>query len=93
MPSLQVAHVWEQGKSMILIPVDGSFAKKSVDEQRAVLKELEARVHAAGLAGDAAVFWEISGRTHFLGQTRWHSFLSSFSIRAVNASVNRTISW
>ena len=64
MPSLQVAHVWEQGKSMILIPVDGSFAKKSVDEQRAVLKELEARVQAAGQADDESDFCEVSPRTH-----------------------------
>jgi hypothetical protein len=56
MPSIKVAHLREQGQNMLLFPLDSSFHHKPDHEQSALVCELEARAHAAGLAGSAAVF-------------------------------------
>lgn len=93
MPNFKLAHVHEQGQNMLLFPLDGGFAHKTSAQQNAILRELEDRAHAAGLAGRAAVFWTIGNRTYSLGPPTWRNFLSSFSIQRVLASVNKSISW
>lgn len=93
MPSFDVAHVYEQGQNMLLFPLDRKVGFKTLDQQRAILHELEDRAHGAGLAGQAAIFWEGNGRTHFLGPKAWRNFLGSIGMSDVLASVNRSISW
>ena len=93
MPSIDVAHINEQGQNMILIPLDSSFGSKSSSDQNLALNELERRAHAAGLAGRAAVFWQHGSHGHFMGPQRWHPYLRSISMSDVLRSVNKTISW
>jgi len=93
MPSFDVAHIREQGQNMLLFPLDGSFDHRSSSEQQATLAELEARAHAAGLAGKAVALWDRAGRTYFLGPRPWHNFLRSISMGFVLANVNKKISW
>lgn len=93
MPSVKVAHLREQGQNMLLFPLDSSFHHKPDHEQSALVRELEARAHAAGLAGSAAVFWEYGGRGYFRGPRQWQAFLRSVSLRRVMMQVNREISW
>ncbi|MEP3050775.1 MAG: hypothetical protein ABJP48_13515 [Erythrobacter sp.] len=93
MPKIKVAHIIEQGQNMILFPLDRTFHQKTSTEQHTALAELEDRAHEAGLAGRAAVFWEVQGRTHYLGPRQWTNFLRSISIRQVLASVNKSITW
>ena len=93
MPTFKVAHIQRQGQNMLLFPLNWNFAHKSLVEQNSVLRELEHRAHSAGLAGSAAVFWEIGGRTHFLGPKPWRDFLQSMSVRTVLTNVNKSVSW
>ena len=79
---------------MLLVALDGnSFHHKSDAEQSAAVAELEARAHAAGLAGRAAVFWDYGGSGYFRGPRQWHAFLRSVSTRWVAMQANRTLSW
>ena len=93
MPSFKVAHLQEQGQNMLLFPLDNSFHHKPEHEQSSIVDELEARAHAAGLAGKAAVFWEHGGRGYFRGPRQWQPFLRSIGVRWVMMQVNREVSW
>ena len=93
MPSFDVAHIREQGQNMLLFPLDESFAYKTQSDQSDIVAELEARAHAAGLAGRAVAVWENAGRTSFLGPRPWRQFLQSISVHFVLRNVNKTISW
>lgn len=93
MPKFKVAHLREQGQNMLLFPLDSSFHGKTDEQQSAVVSELEARAHAAGLAGRAAVFWEYGGRGYFRGPPQWQPFLRSISLGWVMRQVNRELSW
>lgn len=93
MPSIKLAHIREQGQNMLLFPLSSDFHHKTDGEQRQALLELERRAHGAGLAGRAVVFWEYGRRTRFLGPAPWRAFLQGLSIRQVQASLNREISW
>jgi hypothetical protein len=93
MPSLDVAHIREQGQNMLLFPLDSSFGHKSTTDQQQTLSMLTRRANAAGLAGAAVAFWQSGGRTHFMGPRPWRAFLEGLSMWQVQASVNRSISW
>lgn len=94
MPNFEVAHLREQGQDMLLFALDGnSFHHKSDAEQSAVVAELEARAHAAGLAGRAAVFWDYGSSGYFRGPQQWHSYLRSISTQWVARQANRSLSW
>ena len=92
MSSIKVAHLREQGQDMLLFPLSGAFGSKPTSAQDTILAELERSAHRAGLAGRAAAFWEVGGRTYFLGPRRWASFLRSISLAMVWANVNREFS-
>jgi hypothetical protein len=93
MPHFKLAHIYQQGQNMLLFPLDSGFGHKTSAQRNATLQELEARAHAAGLAGRAAVFWTMGNRTYSLGPAPWRNFLNSFSIGSVLANVNKSISW
>lgn len=94
MPKFNVAYLREQGQDMLLFALDGAnLHHKSEREQAGILAELEARAHAAGLAGRAAIFWDYGSSGYFRGPRQWHQFLSSVSTSWVARQANRTISW
>jgi hypothetical protein len=94
MPSFEVAHLREQGQDMLLFALDGAtFHHKTDNEQSGIVAELEARAHAAGLAGSAAAFWNYGSRGYFRGPRLWHSYLSSINTTWVAMRANKTISW
>lgn len=94
MPRLKLAHLREQGQNMLLFPLDGGRIHHKTNTQKAeLLAELEARAHAAGLAGTAALVWDYGGRTHTYGPKQWQGFLRSISTQMVLMNVNQEISW
>lgn len=93
MPTIELAHIREQGQNMLLFPLGDSFGRKSESEKHSILSELERRAHGAGLAGRAAVLWESGGTTYSIGPKNWANFLRSISIYDVLRSVNKSISW
>jgi hypothetical protein len=93
MPSYKVAHIHEQGQNMLLFPLSHQFGQMSSEDQNDLLWELERRANAAGLAGQAAVFWQHGSHGHFMGPKPWHPFLRSIGMGFVQQNVNKTISW
>lgn len=94
MPTLQVAHVREQGIDLIIAPLDRTFGFKSEVEQQAAINEIQIRSTHAGLAGTVVPVWESgAGRMAFIAPRPWHSFFRSLSLQAVWRSVNRELSW
>jgi hypothetical protein len=93
MPSLELAHIREQGQDMLIFPLDDSFGRKTESDRAAMLTMLERRAHAAGLAGGAVAIWEHGSHTHFMGPRPWRPFLEGIDMDWVWANVNREISW
>jgi hypothetical protein len=94
MPQFNVAHLREQGQDMLLFALEGSsFHNKSESQQSEILAELQLRANRAGLAGQAAIFWDYGSSGYFRGPRPWHPFLRSVSTSWVVSQANRTISW
>lgn len=93
MPQLKIAHIREQGQDMILVPVNESFGRRSTQEQRDTMAQIQAVAASAGLRGSVAVLWSNAGRSYFMGPQPWHPFLRSVSLGWVAGQVNRELSW
>lgn len=94
MPSLQVAHVREQGVDLIIAPLDYTFGCRTPAEQQAAIREIQVRSSVAGLAGTVVPVWDSGGgRMGFIAPRNWHPFFRSLSLSAVWGSVNRQLSW
>lgn len=94
MPSYKVAHIHEQGVDLIIIPLESSFRHKTTQDQNATAVQLEARAHAAGLAGTVVLVWDAgSGRMGFLAPPNFSSFFKSVDLGFVGANINRELSW
>ena len=79
---------------MILFPLDGGAIHHKTDNEKSeILRELQTRAHAAGLAGTAALIWDYGGRTHTFGPRQWSAFLGSLTTQLVLQNVNKEISW
>ena len=93
MTTLKVAHIREQGQDMIIVPLDGSFDRKSEDDQLDAIDEIQAAASSAGLRGTVAVVWPSGGRMKFIGPQPWHPFLRSLNMQVVQRMLNRTLTW
>jgi hypothetical protein len=93
MPRLKIAHLREQGQDMIIVPLDTTFGSRSRQDQRNAMAEIQARAHAAGLAGTVVPVWDGGGRMMFIAPPQWQSFFRGLNLRAVEMSVNRELSW
>lgn len=94
MPSVEIAHLREQGQDMILVPLGDEFSRATNAQKHATIDELQRRARGAGLAGTVVAFWEdLSGRTMFIGPSPWHPFLRGVSFRSVIAQLNRKLIW
>jgi hypothetical protein len=93
MPHFRIAHLREQGQSMVIVPLDSSFGHKTSDDQNAMITELQLRARAAGVAGTVVPVWESGGRMSFMAPRPWHPFFKSLSIPAVLRNINKELSW
>lgn len=94
MPSVQIAHLREQGQDMVIVPLDRSFANKTTQQQQGAIAELQARSMAAGLKGRVVPVWDAGGgRMGFIAPQNWHPFFKSIDLHGVMASLNRELHW
>jgi hypothetical protein len=89
MPSIEVAHVREQGQDMIIVPMNDQFGRKPQSDQHAVINEIQRRASGAGLAGTVVAVWPGG----FIAPRPWHPFFRTFSYGQALANVNRSLSW
>lgn len=94
MPTLQIAHIKEQGVDLIIAPLDPDFGHKRQTEQQAAISEIQFRSNQAGLAGTVVPVWDSGGgRMAFIAPRNWHPFFRGLSLQAVWGSVNRKLTW
>lgn len=94
MPTLQVAHLHEQGQDMIIAPLDSDFGSKTQGDQAAVIGEIQLRARGAGLAGKVVPVWDDGGgRMAFIAPKPWHPFFQGLDMPMVWANVNKELSW
>jgi hypothetical protein len=93
MPTLQVAHLREQGANIIIVPLSDEFEYRSVQEQNDARLEIQARAHAAGLAGAVTVVWKHGGRMRFLSPQNQSSFYRSIGLDFIYRNINKEITW
>ncbi len=94
MPTLDIAHLREQGQDMIIVPLDDSFGHKTQHDQQATIGEIQKRAMGAGLRGRVVPVWNNgNGSMSFIAPPPWHPFFRGLNMRAVYANLNRTLSW
>jgi hypothetical protein len=94
MNRIPVAHLREQGQNMVIVPMDRSFAYKSLDEQNEIRATLQVAAKSADLAGTVVPVWDAGGgRMGFIAPSQWRSFFSGLSLRIVARNINREIVW
>lgn len=91
MSKFKIAHLREQGKDMIIIPLDGQFHYKSKTEQSDIIDELQLCASNAGLAGTVVVVWRHGNRVHFIAPQPWHPFFRSLSWNVIMANLNKEL--
>lgn len=94
MPTLQVAHVREQGIDLIIAPLDGDFGRKGQTAQDSIVREIQSRSSQAGLKGTVVPVWDSGGgRMAFIAPRNWHPFFQGLNLEAVWKNVNRELRW
>jgi hypothetical protein len=94
MPRYSVAHVRERGTDLIIVPLQPSFGRKTLQQQQEDISELQARALAAGLAGIVVPVWDSGGgRMAFLAPQKWHPYFRSLDLPGVFANINRELFW
>jgi len=94
MPTLDIAHLRQQGVDLIIAPLDHTFGHKSPGDQRATINEIQFRARQAGLAGTVVPVWDSGGgRMAFIAPPNWHPFFRSLSLGTVFSNINRRLSW
>ena len=94
MPNFKLAHFREHGVDLIVVPLDGSFGRKSKRDQEEAIAGLQARSNAAGLRGTVVPVWDSgNGQMAFIAPPNWHPFFSGLDLQMVWANVNRELSW
>ncbi|HTD84812.1 MAG TPA: hypothetical protein VEZ51_07640 [Gemmatimonadaceae bacterium] len=93
MPTFQVAYLRHDGRDLIIVPVDPSFAKRSPTEQARIQEAFQRSAAAADMAGVVVPVWEDStGRMAFRAPPPWHDFLKSIDMIYVATALNRNLS-
>ena len=93
MPTLQCAHLNEQGANIIIVPLSGRFEYRSVQEQNETRLEIQSRARSAGLAGAVTLVWENGGVMRFMSPQNQSSFYRSIGMDFVYRNINKQISW
>ncbi|MBS3652452.1 hypothetical protein KEU06_28085 [Pseudaminobacter sp. 19-2017] len=94
MPTLEIAHIREQGQDMIIAALDDSFEQKTEIQRRFVLGEIQLAARDAGLRGIVVVIWQAAdGEMRFMAPRQWQPFLRSIDIGRVLGKLNRTLTW
>ena len=93
MPTFQVAQLRRDGQDVIIVPVDGSFGKRSPSEQARIQEAFQRSAAAAEMPGVVVPVWEdASGRMAFRAPPPWHEFLKSIDMVYVATALNHSLS-
>jgi len=93
MPGFKVAHIYEQGVNLIVIPLDHHFGNKPESEQLSVVEELQLHSNHAGLRGTVVPVWNDGGRMQFRAPHRMHPFFETLHPDVIEANLNKEIFW
>jgi hypothetical protein len=93
MPTFQVAHLQREGKDVIIVPVDPSFAARSPAEQARIQEAFQRAAAAAKIPGVIVPVWEdASGRMAFRAPQAWQAFMKTIDMVYVATALNHTLS-
>jgi len=92
MNSFDVAHIYEQGGNLIIIPLESSFGAKGSTEQKKIIAKLQSCAASANLAGIVVPVWETGiGSMSFIAPMQWHSFFSSIDLTFIAQNINKNL--
>jgi hypothetical protein len=93
MPTFQVAHFQRDGRDVIIVPVDRSFAARAPAEQARIQEAFQQSAVAAKIPGVVIPVWEdASGRMAFRAPQAWKAFLQTIDMVYVATALNQTLS-
>ena len=85
MPRFNVARITQQGRKILLVPLEGDFPSAPMRIKSARQQDLQAAAIAAGFTGVVIPVWSIDPDEPllFLALAEWREFLQGFNIYTV----------
>jgi hypothetical protein len=91
MAQIKIAHIKEQGRDLIIIPLDSSFHDKTPSQREATRKALQTCVCDANLEGAVVLVWRSGHNQYFIAPDQWHEYLRHLSWHAIISRLNKTL--
>ena len=87
----EIAHLNIEEQDMIIIPLDGSFGRKSSSQQKQAHVALQFCASSAGLKGNVVLVWEEDDMFYFIAPKPWHSFFKEVTMEWVELQINKEL--
>ncbi|MDQ8936630.1 hypothetical protein [Acinetobacter rudis] len=91
MNKFKIAHIKQQGQSVIIIPMESNFEYKTSDQQLRITNSLQFCATNAGLVGTVVPVWLHGRQMRFIAPRLWHPFLKSLSWNDVLKNINKEL--
>lgn len=91
MAQIKIAHINEQGRELIIIPLDSSFHDKTPSQREATRKALQACVCDAHLEGAVVLVWRSGHNRYFIAPDQWHEYLRHLPWNDIISRLNKTL--
>jgi len=87
----KVAHLREQGKSVIIIPIANANNDLSGVKLNSIKSAFQAHAAKAKLSGDICLVWESNSKFSFLVHDRWRNFCMKLNMNIVKQYINKEL--
>jgi hypothetical protein len=91
MTTYKIAHIYEQGQDLIIIPLNDQFEHTTEKEKAGLETHLQRCATSAGLKGLVVLVWPDGARMKFIAPPAWHPFVGSLTLHAIHAMINREL--
>lgn len=87
----KIAHLRDQGKSVIIIPIANSNNDLSNVKLNQIKKAFQAHAAKAKLSGDICLVWESNSKLSFLAPNQWKTFCMKLNMNIVKQYINKEL--
>jgi len=93
MAMLQIAHIREQQKDLIIVPLDLKFGYRKTKRQQDILWDIKQAARKAGLRGHVVPVWldDNHKQMKFMAPAPWHPFFQSIDWPWMTKRLNKTL--
>ncbi|MDQ8937272.1 hypothetical protein [Acinetobacter rudis] len=91
MYKIRFTYIQEQGKNIIIIPMEQNFEYKNKHQQLDILKSLELLISNSEFIGTVVLVWLSGDKMKYIAPLSWHPFFNSLTWNYVIKNLNRQL--